>query len=241
MRGVILAGGTGSRLAPMTNVTNKHLLPVYDKPMIYYPINTLVKAGIKDIIIITGQENAGDFLNLLSDGKEFGANFTYRIQRGTGGIAAALKLAKDFTRDESFIVMLGDNILQDDIKDFIQSFIANANINNAFVFLKSVDDPEKFGVATIEGNEIKKIVEKTKQPETDLAVIGLYVYSSLVWGIIDELVPSPRGELEITDVNNWFIEKGLMRYEKVKGFWSDAGSIESLHRASAFMRLNKDK
>jgi len=231
-RGVILAGGNGTRLLPMTLTTNKHLLPVYDNPMIYYPINTLVSAGIKDIMIVTGKEHAGDFINLLGDGSNFGANFTYRTQQEAGGIAAALWLCKDFAQDDPIAVILGDNIFGDNIKDRVDSYVKDSD--KAKVFLSSVDDPERFGVATIVNDVITEIEEKPKNPKTNFAVTGLYFYNKLVWDVIRRLEPSARGEQEISDVNNWYIQNGMMRHEILEGFWSDAGQPYSLYKASTY-------
>lgn len=239
MKGIILAGGSGSRLEPMTKVTNKHLLPVYDKPMIYYPIETFTKANIKDILIVTGAESAGDFINLLGDGSEFGVNFTYRLQKGSGGIAEALRLGRNFMNSprDALAVILGDNIFEDDFSKEIREYDKEHYM--AKVFLKEVKDPERFGVASIKDDRITKIVEKPKKPETNLAVTGLYLYNGAIWHVIDNLKPSHRNELEITDVNNWYVDKGLMTYEYVKGFWSDAGTPESLHFASSFVKSKK--
>jgi len=237
MKGVILAGGTGSRLMPLTKVTNKHLLPVYDKPMIYYPLQTLLNAGIKQIMIVSGKGHAGHFLELLGSGKEFDAKFTYEIQEEAGGIAQALGLAEDFADNGPVTVILGDNIYQDNFKEEIQSFKEGAKI-----FLKEIPDPERFGVAEVDGDKIKSIEEKPKQPKSNLAVTGLYIYDAKVFDIIKTLKPSDRGELEITDVNNNYIKKGKMGFAKVNGFWTDAGTISSLYRASTLVKekLKKD-
>jgi len=239
VKGIILAGGFGTRLRPMTKVTNKHLLPVYDKPMIYYPINTLVNAGIKDIMIITGSESAGDFIDLLGNGEDFGAHFVYKTQSGAGGIAEALALCRDYVDDNPMVVILGDNIFTDDISEHVAKY--KDNHNDAMVFLKRVDHPERFGVATLDKkniNYIDKIVEKPSKPETDLAVTGLYFYNASVWHVIDLQEKSDRGELEITDVNNWYIKNGQMKYRLLKDFWSDAGTIESLYNAATEIRKN---
>jgi len=239
MRGIILAGGFGKRLRPLSNVTNKHLLPVYDKPMIYFPLETLTKGGIDDIMILTGDEHAGDFINLLGNGKEFGVKLTYRTQSGAGGIAEALGLCRDFIGKEPMVVILGDNIFTDDISEHITEY--KKNYNNAVVFLKEVPDPHRFGVALIDNGIINSIIEKPKIPTSNLAVTGLYFYNSSVWHIIDNLVPSARGELEITDVNNWYIDNGMMKYKVVDGFWSDAGQTESLFKASRAIRNLRNK
>ena len=239
MKGIILAGGKGTRLSHCTKVTNKHLLPVYDKPMIYYPIDTFVTAGIKDILIITGAESAGDFLNLLGDGSDFGADFTYKIQKLSGGIADALRLGRNFigSTREAIAVILGDNIFAEDFSDEIKKYDEKHSM--AKIFIKEVNDPHRFGIASIENDRITRIVEKPMNPDTRFAVTGLYLYNGAIWHIIDNLVPSNRGELEITDVNNWYIEKGIMSYEVVKGFWSDAGTPDSLHFASSFIKSIK--
>ncbi len=233
MKGVILAGGTGSRLFPLTKVTNKHLLPVYDQPMIYYPLKLLLEAGISDILIVSGFEHAGDFLKLLGSGKEFGARFTYEIQDEAGGIAQALGLAEDFVDDSKFVTVLGDNVFEDFIGDDVAAF--EDSDAKAMVFLKQVPDPHRFGVAHLDGDRVERIVEKPKSPKSDWAVTGLYFYSPNVCDVVRTLKPSGRGELEITDVNNWYIEKGTMIARKLEGFWSDAGTFESLFRATSLV------
>ena len=236
MKGIILAGGTGSRLFPLTKVTNKHLLPVYDKPMIFYPLMTLVDAGISEIMIVSGRGHAGHFLELLGSGIEFGAQLTYEIQEGAGGIAQALGLARRWAGDDSVTVILGDNIFEDSVKKAVQSFTSGAR-----VFLKEVPDAERFGVAEVSGNRIVGIEEKPKEPKSNLAVTGLYIYDSDVFRIIHELKPSGRGELEITDVNNAYILKGAMTFSLLKGFWSDAGTFDSLLRASVIVQEYRKK
>jgi len=231
-KGIILAGGYGTRLKPMTSVTNKHLLPVYNKPMIYYPIDTLVSAGIKDIMILTGSEHAGDFINLLGDGSDFGASFTYRPQQGAGGIAHALGLCRDFAGDSPIAVILGDNIFEDNIKSRVLAF--ESDYSKASIFLKKVMDPERFGVAEIEGDRVTTIIEKPENPKSNFAVTGLYFYNNAVWNIIDSLSPSERGEYEITDVNSWYVNNGLMNHEILEGYWSDAGTPDSLYRSSKY-------
>jgi len=227
MKGIILAGGEGTRLRPTTLVTNKHLLPVYDKPMIYYPINTLISAGITDIMIVTGTNHKEDFLEVLKDGSEFGAKFQYGLQEQAGGIAQALGLCKEFASAENIVVILGDNVIEDSIKDAVADF--QEQEKGAKIFLSEVDNPQSYGVADIKDEKIVDIEEKPKDPKTNLAVIGLYMYDVQVWDIIKELEPSGRGELEITDVNNHYIKKGEMTFEKLKGFWGDAGeSFDSL-------------
>jgi glucose-1-phosphate thymidylyltransferase len=235
MKGVILAGGTGSRLYPLTKVTNKHLLPVYDKPMIFYPIQTLIDAGIKDILIVSGRGHAGDFLELLGSGAEFGVRFTYEIQDEAGGIAQALSLAENFADEDDVTVILGDNIFQDSetLYNTIKSFDSGSQI-----FLKQVSDARRFGVAEVDDNSKKvlSIEEKPEKPKSDYAVTGLYVYDNRVFNFIKQLKPSGRGELEITDVNNWYIKQGEMKYSVIDGFWSDAGTFESLLRASMMVK-----
>ncbi|MCX7857559.1 MAG: sugar phosphate nucleotidyltransferase [Deltaproteobacteria bacterium] len=231
MKGVILAGGLGTRLYPLTKITNKHLLPVYDKPMIYYPLETLIKAGIEDIMIVTGGNYAGDFLRLLGNGKEFGLkHLNYTYQEGEGGIAHALSLAEYFADGEPICVILGDNIIEKNIIKAVRNF--EKQKVGAKILLKEVPDPERFGVAEIENGKIVRIVEKPKKPKSNLAVIGIYMYDSKVFDIIRTLKPSERGELEITDVNNAYIKEGTMTYEMLEGWWTDAGTFESLLRAN---------
>lgn len=231
MKGVILAGGLGSRMMPCTKVTNKHLLPVFNKPMIYYPLNTLVGGGLKDIMIVTGGNNAGDFLKLLGNGKDFGLkDIGYSYQEGEGGIAEALKLAENFADGGKVIVMLGDNIIKDDISEAVKEF--EKQPEGAKIFLKEVNDPERFGVAEIKDGKVINIEEKPKDPKSNYAVIGIYMYDNNVFEIAQSLKPSSRGELEITDVNNEYIKRGTMTYSVVKGWWTDAGTFESLYRAS---------
>jgi glucose-1-phosphate thymidylyltransferase len=234
MKGVILAGGLGTRLFPLTKITNKHLLPVYDRPMIYYPIQTLVNAGIDDIMIVTGGRKSGDFLSLLGNGKDFGLkHLNYTYQEGEGGIAEALGLAEHWAKGDPIAVVLGDNLIENNIRKAVADFRVQGR--GAKILLKEVHDPHRFGVATLEGDKVAKIVEKPKQPETNLAVIGIYMYDGRVWDIIKTLVPSDRGELEITDVNNWYIRDGSMTFEKLEGWWTDAGTFESLHHAAALV------
>ncbi|MFA5164033.1 MAG: sugar phosphate nucleotidyltransferase [Candidatus Omnitrophota bacterium] len=230
-RGVILAGGLGKRLDPLTRITNKHLLPVYDRPMIYYPIQTLVDAGIRDILIVTGGNNAGDFLRLLGNGSEFGLNhINYTYQRGEGGIAEALGLAKHFAQGEKIVVILGDNLIEKSIKKHVDDFIGQAE--GAKILLKKVPDPQRFGVAEIKGGRIISIKEKPRKPRSDLAVTGIYMYDPKVFDIIRPLKPSKRGELEITDVNNEYIRLGEMTFDVLDGWWTDCGTFESLFRAN---------
>lgn len=236
MKGVILAGGLGTRLMPCTKVTNKHLLPVYDKPMIYYPLKTLVGAGLSDIMIVTGGNNAGDFLRLLGNGREFGLkDISYTYQEGEGGIADALKLAEDFADNDKIAVMLGDNVIESDITGAVKEF--NRQEKGAKIFLKEVDNPERFGVAEIKDGRVINIAEKPEKPVSRYAVVGIYMYDNDVFEIIRSLKPSDRGELEITDVNNEYIKRGTMAYSILEGWWTDAGtSFESLFRASSLVR-----
>ncbi len=230
MKGVILAGGLGSRLLPLTKVTNKHLLPVYDRPMIYYPIQTLVDAGIRDILLVTGGNSAGDFLRLLGNGQEFGlehVNYTY--QEGEGGIADALRLARFFVGNDRIVVVLGDNIVQDSIASYVRNF--EQQESGAKILLKEVEDPQRFGVAQLEDGRVIGIEEKPAKPKSNLAVTGIYMYDAAVFDIIETLEPSDRNELEITDVNNDYIRRGLMTYDLLDGWWTDAGTFESLHKA----------
>lgn len=231
MKGVILAGGLGTRLHPLTRITNKHLLPVYDRPMIYYPIETLVNAGIEEILIVTGGKHAGDFLELLRNGSDFGLshiNYTYQV--GEGGIADALKLAEYFAEGDKVCVMLGDNIIERNIKAAVEDF--KKQKKGGKVLLKKVPDPERFGVVRLEGEDVVEIVEKPKNPPSSYAVTGIYLYDSQVFDFCNRLQPSDRGELEITDVNNFYINQGTMTWDILDGWWTDAGTFESLLRAS---------
>jgi glucose-1-phosphate thymidylyltransferase len=231
MKGVILAGGLGTRLYPLTKVTNKHLLPVYDKPMIYYPIQTLINAGIDDILIVTGGNNAGDFLKLLGNGKEFGLrHINYTYQEGEGGIAEALRLAEFFASGERICVVLGDNIIEKNIRRAVENF--RKQKGGAKILLKEVPDPQRFGVAELKGDRIARIEEKPKEPKSQYAVIGIYLFDQQVFDTIKTLKPSDRGELEITDVNNRYIDKGTMTWDILEGWWTDAGTFESLLRAN---------
>jgi glucose-1-phosphate thymidylyltransferase len=231
MKGIVLAGGLGTRLHPLTKVTNKHLLPIYNKPMIYYPIELMVDAGIRDILIVTGGKNAGDFLRLLGNGREFGLNhINYTYQEGEGGIAEALSLAEFFADQQSICVILGDNILEGSISQYVSNFRKQAS--GARILLKEVADPQRFGVPEIQGSKIMRIDEKPAHPASRYAVTGIYMYDQTVFDIIKTLKPSNRGELEITDVNNAYIEQGSMQYDILDGWWTDAGTFESLLHAS---------
>jgi len=230
MKGVVLAGGLGSRLYPLTKVTNKHLLPVYNEPMIYYPIRILVNAGIDEILIVTGGNNAGDFLRLLENGKDFGLkHINYAYQQGEGGIAAALNLAEHFADRDKIAVVLGDNIIEGNIKQAAEKF--RAQKDGARLLLKEVPDPQRFGVPVFEGKKIIRIEEKPAKPASHYAVIGIYMYDYKVFEFIQSLKPSQRGELEITDVNNFYIREGNMQWDVLEGWWSDAGTFESLQAA----------
>ncbi|MFT5198752.1 MAG: glucose-1-phosphate thymidylyltransferase [Planctomycetota bacterium] len=231
MKGVILAGGLGTRLYPLTKITNKHLLPVYDRPMIYYPIQTLVNAGIEDIMVVTGGKKSGDFLSLLGNGKDFGLkHLNYTYQEGEGGIADALGLAEHWAQGDSIAVVLGDNLIENNIAQAVQDFQEAGD--GAKIMLKEVEDPERFGVAYMDGDRVDRIVEKPKDPQSNKAVIGIYMYDGRVWDIIKDLKPSERGELEITDVNNWYIQDGTMTADVLDGWWTDAGTFDSLLSAS---------
>jgi len=237
MKGIVLAGGYGTRLRPLTLVTNKHLLPVYNKPMIFYPLETLRRMGIAETMVITGEEFSGHFLELLKDGKEFGMRTEYAVQQGAGGIADALKLAEDFADGGNIAVVLGDNIFED---DFTQTrLLFEKQAKGAGLFFKKVSDPERFGVPHFnQDGAIIQIEEKPKIPKSSFAVTGLYFYDSRVFEIIKKLKPSDRGELEITDVNNAYIKEKTMTWSEVRGFWSDAGTFESLYAASTWARNN---
>jgi len=231
MKGIVLAGGTGSRLFPLTKITNKHLLPIFDKPMIYYPIQTLVRAGIRDILLVTGGRNSGDFLRLLANGKEFGLNhLNYTYQEGEGGIADALALAEHFADGEKICVILGDNIIEGSIAKAVEEF--EQQDRGARILLKEVPDAERFGVAELAGDRIVGIEEKPLRPKSRYAVTGIYIYDGSVFEKVKGLAPSGRGELEITDVNNAYIREGTMTYSYLEGWWTDAGTFESLLRAA---------
>jgi len=234
LKGVILAGGTGSRLYPLTRVTNKHLLPVGKYPMIFYPIYRLKKAGITEILVVTGREHMGDVLELLGSGQDFGVEFTYRVQDRAGGIAEALGLARNFVGDGRCVVILVDNIFEDDISPFVRDFVAQKA--GAKILLKEVPDPRRFGVAELREGKIVAIEEKPENPKSRYAVTGIYMYDAEVFEIIKTLKPSQRGELEITDVNNAYIARGTLTYGILKGWWTDAGTPASLAVANELAR-----
>jgi len=240
MKGVVLAGGTGSRMFPLTKITNKHLLPIYNKPMIYYPIQTLVDAGIHDILIVTGGRNSGDFLRLLGNGKVFGLkHLNYTYQEGEGGIADALDLAEHFADGQKICVVLGDNIIEGNIRQAADDF--RAQESGAKILLKEVPDASRFGVAEMKGDRIVGIEEKPKQPKSNCAVTGIYMYDGSVFEKIKKLVPSGRGELEITDVNNAYIREGTLTYSFLDGWWTDAGTFDSLRRATNLVAETESK
>jgi glucose-1-phosphate thymidylyltransferase len=230
MKGVVLAGGLGTRLHPLTRVTNKHLLPVYDRPMIYYPLQALINAGIRDILLVTGGSNAGDFLRLLGNGRDFGLqHLNYTYQDGEGGIAAALALAEHFVDRDRVCVVLGDNLIERNIRRAVERFAAGPG--GARILLKRVPDPERFGVPVFRGRRIVAIQEKPRRPKSRYAVTGIYLYDARVFDVIRTLRPSARGELEITDVNNWYLRRGELTSEILRGWWTDAGTFAALHRA----------
>lgn len=233
MKGILLAGGNGRRLNPLTDITNKHLLAVYDRPMILYPLQSLVDAGIDEVLIITGKEYAGGFLKLLGSGKDYGCRIWYEIQEEAGGIAQALGLGEKFVENENVAVILGDNIFEDPFKPFVEEFEGQ---QGARVFLKKAPDASRFGVPVFKDEKIIKIEEKPEKPQSDYAVTGFYMYDSKVFQVIKDLKPSARGELEITDVNNYYIENGLLKPHFVEGSWTDAGTFESLYRANRIAR-----
>ncbi len=240
VKGVILAGGLGTRLRPLTNVTNKHLLPVYDKPMIYYPLETLCSAGISEIMIVTGGASAGEFLRLLGNGAEFGLrDIYYTYQQGEGGIADALRLCEHFAEGESLVVVLGDNIIQENITPYVAKFRERGS--GARILLKEVEDAQRFGVPVFDGDRIVAIEEKPAHPKSSYAVTGIYMYDSRVFEYIRTLSPSARGELEISDVNNLYLRDGELRYDIMQGWWTDAGTFESLFRANELVARERAK
>ncbi|MFN7967253.1 MAG: sugar phosphate nucleotidyltransferase [Acidobacteriota bacterium] len=231
MKGVVLAGGLGSRLFPLTKVTNKHLLPVFDRPMIYYPLECLRNAGVRDVMLVTGGTSAGDFMRLLGDGRSIGLNsISYAYQEGERGIADALRLAAPFAGRDSIAVVLGDNIIEGNVAAAAEAFRKQGG--GARILLKNVPDPERFGVAVLDGGRITAIEEKPKSPKSNFAVIGIYFYDATVFEFIHSLKPSSRGEFEITDVNNAYLQRGELHYDKIDGWWTDAGTFESLLRAN---------
>lgn len=238
MKGIILAGGTGSRLYPLTKVTNKHLLPVGRKPMIYHPVEKLIEAGVKEILIVTGVDHMGDVVGLLGSGKDFGCRFTYRVQDEAGGIAQALALAEHFVHGDLCTVILGDNIFQDSLKNDVEAFQKRGH--GARILLKEVHDPHRFGVAELSGDKVLSIEEKPKKPKSNYAVTGIYFYDHRVFDFIRTLRPSARGELEITDVNNHYMKSQELTYGFFKGWWSDAGTFESLARVNALLETGED-
>jgi glucose-1-phosphate thymidylyltransferase len=240
MKGVVLAGGTGSRLFPLTKVTNKHLMPIYDKPMIYYPIQTLADAGIDEIMVVTGGRNSGDFLRLLGNGKDFGLkHLNYAYQEGEGGIADALQLAEHFADGDKICVILGDNIIEKDIRKAADAF--RRQERGAKILLKEVTDASRFGVAEMRGDKIVGIEEKPVRPKSNYAVTGIYMYDGTVFDKINKLVPSDRNELEITDVNNFYIHEGTMTFDYLEGWWTDAGTFDSLLRAGNLVAQSRAK
>jgi glucose-1-phosphate thymidylyltransferase len=236
MKGIILAGGSGSRLQPLTRVTSKQLLPIYNKPMIYFPLETLLKAGIRDVLIIVAPDHAGDFLKLLGSGREFQCNFSYEVQDKPEGLAQAFIIGKDFIGDDNVTLILGDNIFEDDFSQQIQSFQSGGRI-----FAKQVNDPERFGVVEFDGNHrVMSIEEKPAQPKSDYAVTGLYIYDNTVVRKAQSLQPSARGEYEITDLNNVYLQEGNLDVAFVQGKWLDTGTFESLFEAVELVR-NKER
>ncbi len=232
MKGVVLAGGLGTRLDPLTRVTNKHLLPVYSKPMVFYPIRTLASAGVTDVMVVTSGEHAGDFVKTLGNGSELGVSLAYGFQEGAGGIPAALQVARDFVGEDNCCVILGDNTTDANVRSVVQNFRPDPEIPLAHLFLRAVPDPERFGVAEIEKGEIQRIVEKPAVPASNFAVTGLYVYDEFMWLWIDSLRPSARGELEITDVNAKYLAEGKVGWSFLDGFWRDAGTFATLFEAN---------
>jgi glucose-1-phosphate thymidylyltransferase len=235
MKGIILAGGTGSRLYPLTKVTNKHLLPVGRYPMLYHSISKLKQANIQDILIVTGKEHMGDVVNLLGSGHEFGVSFTFKVQDQAGGIAEALGLARGFVGKDSMVVILGDNVFEDNISSYVEEYIKQRS--GAKILIKEVHDPQRYGVAELDGSYIKSIEEKPAVPKSPYAVTGIYMFDSAVFDIISGLKPSQRGELEITDVNNAYIQQKALTFNILKGWWTDAGTHPSLIKAN---ELTKD-
>lgn len=241
MRGILLAGGSASRLRPLTKVTNKHLLPVYKKPMIYYPLETLLKAGIQDILIVTGGEHIGDIFRLLGSGKEWGAHFSYEIQEGHVGTGAALLLAEDFVKDDEFMVILGDNVVSENVGKFVKDFQKEKDAFKAKILITKVKNPQDYGVVTFEGNKITKIIEKPKHPPSSYVNTGLWMFLPDVFERLKKLKKSPRGEYEITDVLSYYAQRGLLTFSILKTSWTDAGTFESLYRATVLMKEMEDR
>lgn len=239
MKGIILAGGRGTRLDPLTEITNKHLLPVGKEPMIWHPVKQLVSSGITEILIITSTHHMGDIVNSLGSGKRFGCEFTYRVQEEARGIAHALALGEQFSQGDKIVVILGDNIFEYSINSYVHEF--EKQENGARVLLKEVGDPARFGIAALDEMQILNIEEKPKQPKTNYAVVGCYMYDSQVFNLIHKIGPSPRGEFEITAVNNLYIKLGQLNYSFVKGRWTDAGTFESLVEANSILLSNHNR
>ena len=236
MKGVLLAGGTATRLKPLTNVTNKHLLPVYKKPMIYYPLETLLTAGIRDILIVTGGEYIGDFFRLLGSGRQWGAHFNYEIQEGTTGTGAALLLAENFARDEEFMVVLGDNVVSENVKQFVEAFKKEKDEFKAKTLIAKVKDPRQYGVVQFQGKRITNIIEKPKNPPSQYVNTGLWMFLPEVFDLLKKLKKSPRGEYEVTDILSHYAKAGELSYSILKSHWTDAGTFESLYNATVLMR-----
>ncbi|MCR4337869.1 MAG: sugar phosphate nucleotidyltransferase [Candidatus Omnitrophica bacterium] len=241
MKGVLLAGGSAQRLRPLTKVTNKHLLPVYKKPMIYYPLETLIQAGIKDILIVTGGEYIGDFFRLLGSGQEWGAHFNYEIQEGSSGTGAALQLAKNFVQDEAFMVVLGDNVVSENVKKFVDDFKNQKEKFKAKILVAKVKDPQNYGVVTFKNKVITKITEKPRNPTSSYVNTGLWMFLPEVFGLLQNLKKSPRGEYEITDVLDHYARRGELSYSILKSTWTDAGTFDSLYRATMLMKEKEAK
>ncbi len=241
MRGVLLAGGSASRLKPLTKVTNKHLLPVYKKPMIYYPLETFLKAGIKDILIVTGGEHVGDFFRLLGSGKEWGARFSYEIQEGNTGTGAALLLAEDFVQDEEFLVILGDNVIHEDIGKFVREFKKEKDKFEAKILVTKVKNPEKYGVVEFDGKRIVNIKEKPRHPKSHYVNTGLWMFKPGVFNLLKKIKKSPRGEYEVTDILAHYAKQGRLSFSVLRSQWTDAGSFESLYAATILMKKLEDR
>ena len=241
MKGVLLAGGSGKRLWPLTKVTNKHLLPVYKKPMIYYPLETLLNAGIKDILIVTGGEQIGDFFRLLGSGKEWNAHFSYEIQEGSGGTGAALLLAENFIQEDPFMVVLGDNVVSENVKKFVDDFKIQQDKFKAKILVAKVKNPQKYGVVAFEGNKIVDITEKPMKPQSSYVNTGLWMFQPEVFSLLKKLKKSPRGEYEVTDILSHYVKTGELSYSILKSSWTDAGSFESLYNATVLMKKNEEQ